>query len=113
MSLDQILVRSAYCVRGGFDPVRLRTQAAFRSYVHLTALLCLGLVLVHFKLGTAQDGKRNEPHDVSWDVWLSGGVITNKPNRRRSDPPRTYDSVGMQKILDTVRATGAKNLVIA
>jgi len=22
----------------------------------------------------------NEPHDVSWDVWLKGGVVTDKPN---------------------------------
>ena len=268
MSLDQILVRSAYCVRWGLDPVRRKTKAAFRSDLHLTALLCLGLVLLQINPGTAQDGRGNapqfapiasgpllplktagnqivnasgqrillrgvniasmewtstgqhvlqsvntairdwhvniirlplaqdrwfgksleqqddgqayralarevvencatqscyvvldlhwsdcgqwgndigqhsmpdtnslsfwtdcatafkshpavvfdlynEPHDVSWDVWLSGGVITDKPNRRRSEPPKTYASVGMQKMLDTVRATGAKNLVIA
>jgi hypothetical protein len=55
----------------------------------------------------------NEPHDVTWDVWLNGGTITDKPNTRRSGSPRTYEAVGMQKLLDTVRATGAKNLVIA
>jgi len=55
----------------------------------------------------------NEPHDVTWDVWLNGGTITDKPNTRRGGPPRTYEAVGMQKLLDTVRATGAKNLVIA
>ena len=54
----------------------------------------------------------NEPHDVTWDVWLNGGTITDKPNTRRGGPPRTFEAVGMQKLLDTVRGTGAKNLVI-
>ena len=55
----------------------------------------------------------NEPHDVTWDIWLKGGTITDRPNSRRGGPPRTFEAVGMQKLLDTVRATGAKNLVIA
>lgn len=55
----------------------------------------------------------NEPHDVTWDVWLKGGTITDKPNTRRGGPARTFEAVGMQKLLDTVRGTGAKNLVIA
>jgi endoglucanase len=55
----------------------------------------------------------NEPHDVSWDVWLKGGEIKDRPNTRRAGPPRTFEAVGMQKLLDTVRATGAKNVVIA
>jgi hypothetical protein len=55
----------------------------------------------------------NEPHDVSWDVWLKGGEITDHPNVRQKGPPRTYQAVGMQQLLDTVRATGAKNVVVA
>ena len=55
----------------------------------------------------------NEPHDVSWDVWLKGGTITDKPNGRRAGPPRTYQAVGMQALLDTVRATGARNVIMA
>ena len=55
----------------------------------------------------------NEPHDVSWDVWLKGGKITDKPNTRGGGPARTYECVGMQQMLDTVRASGAKNVVIA
>ncbi|HEV2692616.1 MAG TPA: cellulase family glycosylhydrolase [Verrucomicrobiae bacterium] len=55
----------------------------------------------------------NEPHDVSWDVWLNGGVITDKPNSRWAGPARTYEAVGMQRLLDTVRATGANNVVVA
>ncbi len=55
----------------------------------------------------------NEPHDVSWDVWLKGGRITDRPNGRRTNStPKTYDAVGMQTMLDTVRATGAKNVVV-
>lgn len=55
----------------------------------------------------------NEPHDVSWDVWRHGGRIKDKPNTPQIGPPRTYEAVGMQTLLDTVRATGAKNVVIA
>jgi hypothetical protein len=55
----------------------------------------------------------NEPHDVSWDVWLNGGEITDTPNTRRSGPPKEFHAVGMQQLLDTVRATGARNVVVA
>jgi len=56
----------------------------------------------------------NEPHDVSWDVWLNGGVITDKPNGRHAmDAPKTFEAVGMQTLLDAVRAAGAKNVVVA
>ena len=54
----------------------------------------------------------NEPHDVTWDIWLNGGTVTDRPNRRGA-APKTYQAVGMQKLLDAVRATGAKNVVIA
>jgi endoglucanase len=53
----------------------------------------------------------NEPHDVSWDIWLNGGQITERPNRRRQTP-KTFMAVGMQQLLDTVRQAGAKNLVV-
>jgi len=55
----------------------------------------------------------NEPHDVSWDVWLKGGQITDKPNGWHPGPPKKFHAVGLQQLLDTVRATGAKNVVIA
>jgi len=54
----------------------------------------------------------NEPHDVTWDVWLNGGEITDRPNRR-GQTPKTFKAVGMQPLLDAVRATGAKNLIVA
>jgi endoglucanase len=53
----------------------------------------------------------NEPHDVSWDVWLNGGMILDKPNQRGA-VAKTYQCVGMQAMLDAVRSTGAKNVVI-
>ena len=54
----------------------------------------------------------NEPHDVSWDVWLKGGDITDRPNDRAT-PAKRYRCVGMQALLDAVRSTGAKNVVVA
>jgi dipeptidyl aminopeptidase/acylaminoacyl peptidase len=53
----------------------------------------------------------NEPHDVSWEIWQHGGQVTE--NARRRNPERTFQAVGMQALLDAVRATGAKNVVIA
>ena len=56
----------------------------------------------------------NEPHDVTWDIWLKGGTITDKPNDARNEIANyKYECVGMQELLDTVRATGAKNVVVA
>lgn len=46
----------------------------------------------------------NEPHGVSWPVWQQGGAVTSGGI--------TYRSVGMQRLVDAVRATGAHNLVI-
>jgi endoglucanase len=43
----------------------------------------------------------NEPHDVSADVWKSGG-----------DTGAGWSAVGMQQLYDAVRATGAENLVL-
>jgi TolB protein len=53
----------------------------------------------------------NEPHNVSWDVWRDGGKVTEK--NRRTGKETTYEAVGMQALLDAVRSTGAKNVVIA
>jgi hypothetical protein len=49
----------------------------------------------------------NEPHSVSWDVWKNGGQVEDQSKGI------SYRSPGMQAILDTVRSTGAKNIVIA
>jgi len=50
----------------------------------------------------------NEPHDVSWNVWKFGGRVTT-----RLMVEATYNSPGMQGLLDVVRTTGAENIVIA
>ncbi len=57
-------------------------------------------------------GLYNEPHDVSWEVWRNGGTVADIPPDWNRDQTRTkFDSVGLQKLYDTVRATGAQNLV--
>jgi endoglucanase len=43
----------------------------------------------------------NEPHDVSWSVWKSGG-----------DSGSGWHVVGMQQLYDAVRTAGANNLVV-
>ncbi len=43
----------------------------------------------------------NEPHDISWPIWLHGGTV------------QEYQAVGMQDLYDTVRKAGANNVVIA
>lgn len=53
----------------------------------------------------------NEPHDVGWDIWLKGGTVTEHDRERNYN--KTFEAVGMQALLDTVRATGAKNVVVA
>ena len=47
----------------------------------------------------------NEPHDISDAVWRSGGTVTSSGV--------TYSAPGMQTLYNTVRATGATNLVFA
>lgn len=54
----------------------------------------------------------NEPHDVTWDKWLNGGLIMDKPNTRQGGQASEYECIGMQPLLDAVRATAAKNLVV-
>ncbi len=53
----------------------------------------------------------NEPHDVSWNIWLKGGKVSERARGR--NPQKTYEAVGMQTLLDAVRETGARNVVIA
>jgi hypothetical protein len=43
----------------------------------------------------------NEPHDVSWQVWKSGGETS-----------AGFRAAGMQQLYDAVRAAGADNLVL-
>ena len=52
----------------------------------------------------------NEPHIYNWSCWTNGCQITGDvgTNNQRY----TYAGIGMQKLVDTVRATGATNLVL-
>jgi aryl-phospho-beta-D-glucosidase BglC (GH1 family) len=43
----------------------------------------------------------NEPHDVTWSVWLGGGPSGDG-----------FNVAGMQELYDAVRAAGAENLVL-
>jgi hypothetical protein len=52
----------------------------------------------------------NEPHDVSWDVWLNGGKVMERD--RRTGTELTFEAVGMQALLNAVRETGAANVVV-
>jgi hypothetical protein len=44
----------------------------------------------------------NEPHDVTWPIWKSGGMTS-----------QGWMAAGMQQLYDAIRAAGADNLVIA
>lgn len=65
----------------------------------------------------------NEPHGISWEVWRNGGIVGEKEKPGDEDAflsqaellklNKAFKSVGMQTLVDTVRATGAKNLVLA
>jgi hypothetical protein len=54
----------------------------------------------------------NEPTGISWEQWRNGGDISVKQKDKKL-PPLIVKSPGMQGILDAIRATGAKNVVVA
>lgn len=58
----------------------------------------------------------NEPHGITWEVWRDGGPVTDKKKgdiiAENSQPLVAFESVGMQKLVNTVREAGAKNIVI-
>jgi hypothetical protein len=54
----------------------------------------------------------NEPHDITDDVWRDGGQVsytTKSPSGLRV--VSSFTAVGMQQLYDTVRNTGATNLI--
>jgi hypothetical protein len=53
----------------------------------------------------------NEPHDISDAVWRDGGTLEAAGGLLGGS--RTWRAVGMQTLYDTVRSTGATNLVFA
>jgi hypothetical protein len=65
----------------------------------------------------------NEPHGTSWEVWRNGGFVAEKKEgvdetaflseEEKIANNVGFRSVGMQGLLDAVRSTGAKNVVLA
>lgn len=63
----------------------------------------------------------NEPHGISWEVWRNGGFVGTKEGTDESaflteeekKKNQGFDSVGIQGLVDAVRSTGAKNIIIA
>jgi endoglucanase len=65
----------------------------------------------------------NEPHGTSWEVWKSGGFVPVKKEGVDETAFLTeeekiknnvgFRSIGMQGLLDAIRSTGAKNVVLA
>lgn len=57
----------------------------------------------------------NEPHNTTWDIWLNGGEISERNGagaRQGRFAPVSYHTPGMQRVLDTIRAMGADNVVV-
>jgi hypothetical protein len=64
----------------------------------------------------------NEPHGISWEVWRNGGFVEEKKkgvdeSAFLSDGEKKknqgFESPGMQKLVEAIRATGARNVIIA
>jgi hypothetical protein len=64
----------------------------------------------------------NEPHGTSWEVWRDGGFVAEKKKPSDEDAFLTaeekarsaggFQSIGMQALIDAVRSTGARNIVV-
>ncbi len=65
----------------------------------------------------------NEPHGISWEVWRNGGKVTEKELSQVDESAflceeekqqiLSFESPGMQALVDIVRETGARNLIVA
>lgn len=65
----------------------------------------------------------NEPHGTTWEVWRNGGFVEEKKKPGEEDAFTTaedkaktahgFQAIGMQALLDAVRSTGARNVVLA
>ena len=65
----------------------------------------------------------NEPHGTTWEIWRNGGFVPVKKEGVDETAFLTeaekiknnvgFHSIGMQGLLDAVRSTGAKNVVLA
>ncbi len=63
----------------------------------------------------------NEPHGITWDIWKNGGFVAEQQGADESaflskdevKKNQGFESIGMQGLVDAVRSTGAKNVLIA
>jgi len=65
----------------------------------------------------------NEPHGISWEVWRNGGYVQERKAGADEDnflseedkiqAKLGFRSPGMQRMLEVVRETGARNVVVA
>jgi len=64
----------------------------------------------------------NEPHGITWEIWRNGGHVSEKKkgvdesaflSAAEKKANEGYDSPGMQKLVEVIRATGANNIIIA
>lgn len=66
----------------------------------------------------------NEPHSISWEVWRNGGFVPDRKDKTADEDTflpageaaknrQGFESPGMQKLVDTIRTAGARNVIIA
>lgn len=64
----------------------------------------------------------NEPNGIGWEVWRNGGEVKRELSKvdeaafltpEEKAKNSVFQSVGMQGLVDAVRATGAKNIIVA
>lgn len=60
----------------------------------------------------------NEPHDIPWTIWRDGGDLSKAKHDdnavvENTDKNTGKMSVGMQALVDAVRGTGARNIIVA
>jgi endoglucanase len=65
----------------------------------------------------------NEPCGISWEVWRNGGFVEEKDKKKTDEAAfltdaekkanQGFESPGMQKLVEVIRETGAKNVIIA
>jgi hypothetical protein len=53
----------------------------------------------------------NEPAHINWDQWFKGGPMTE--TIAHTNTTLTYVSVGIPALVNAIRSTGAKNVIIA
>src|SRR4029079_3593509 len=55
----------------------------------------------------------NEPHDIGWDCWLNGCLVTKQQcQQRQGCPTGGYQAAGMQSLVDAVRSAGARQPIL-